>query len=177
MRIRPIIRLLVLTTALAFALSATAACAAAKLKVGDKAPSFTLKDIKGNTYKLSSYQGKRVVVLDFGRFTCEPCRNTMKNLQKLHTKYKSKGLQVFAVNLDGPLAPRVVPQGIKDLGITFPVLLDNRTRTALRYGVQIIPHVVLVDTHGIVRFTHERYDPDIERKLSALIDKYRPKGR
>jgi cytochrome oxidase Cu insertion factor (SCO1/SenC/PrrC family) len=36
-----------------------------KLKVGDMAPDFTLKDLKGNNVKLSDFRGKNNVVLAF----------------------------------------------------------------------------------------------------------------
>jgi peroxiredoxin len=36
-------------------------------KVGEKAPDFTLSDSKGNTYRLSDYQGKKAVVIEFFR--------------------------------------------------------------------------------------------------------------
>jgi cytochrome c biogenesis protein CcmG, thiol:disulfide interchange protein DsbE len=116
-----------------------------------------------------------VVLLDFGRFTCVPCRNVLQDLQKLQVQYKGKGVQIFHMNLDGPLAGRVVPKGIRDLGIRFPVLLDRDSKTAAAYKVEIIPHLVLIDTQGKVRFTHTGYEDGLRAKLVEQIDKYRPK--
>lgn len=48
-----------------FALIFAAASSAAPLKVGDKAPDFTLPDQNGNKVKLSDYLGKKNVVLAF----------------------------------------------------------------------------------------------------------------
>lgn len=50
---------------MAFALIFAAVSAAAPLKVGDKAPDFTLPDQNGNKVKLSDYLGKKNVVLAF----------------------------------------------------------------------------------------------------------------
>jgi peroxiredoxin len=141
---------------------------------GAKAPNFTLKDGAGTKYTLSAYAGKAMVVLDFGRFTCEPCRKTAKALEQLHRGYKGKGLRVFQVNLDGPLAGRVVPQGIKDLGITFPVLLDGDYAVAKRYGVETIPFVAVVDPEGVVRLTHTGYDEGLNARIVELLGEYGP---
>lgn len=142
------------------------------LKIGSRAPNFTLQTLDGKSYQLASYQGKRAVLLDFGRFTCLPCRDMLKDLQKLQVKYKGQKVQIFSINLDGGMAPRVVPKGIKELGVTFPVLQDPGEKVASAYLVSTIPHLVLIDKQGIVRYTHTGYDAGVRAKLEALIAKY-----
>lgn len=145
------------------------------LSVGSKAPNFTLQTLGGKSYSLSSYKGKSVVLLDFGRFTCIPCRDMLKDLQKLQAKYKGQRVQIFSINLDAGMAPRVVPKGIKDLGVTFPVVQDSASKASTAYKIDTIPHLVLIDKQGIVRFTHVGYDPSLRSKLDSLISKYRGK--
>lgn len=142
------------------------------IRVGEKAPSFALKDIKGKTYRLSDYRGKKVVLLDFGRCTCLPCRSVVQDLQKLHVKYAKKNVQIFTVNIDGPDAPKVVPKFIKTYGLTFPVIMDTTLKTAEAYQVFSIPFLVVVDKQGIVRYTHLGYDPDLPRILRNQFDKW-----
>lgn len=48
-----------------FALSLGAGARAAELKVGEKAPDFTLPDQNGNKVHLADFQGKKNVVLAF----------------------------------------------------------------------------------------------------------------
>ncbi|NCO95457.1 MAG: hypothetical protein CO096_29560 [Armatimonadetes bacterium CG_4_9_14_3_um_filter_66_14] len=148
----------------------------AGLRVGTKAPAFTLKGWDGKTYKLSDFRGKKVVLLDFGRFTCIPCRSVVQDLEKLQAKYKNKGVQILSVNLDGPFAQEAVPKGIKEFKLTFPVLLDSKFEAAQAYKVQTIPHLYVVDTKGIVRLSHLGYDPDLQKILSEQFEKYRPKS-
>ena len=143
------------------------------LKVGAPAPRFTLKGYDGKTYKLSNYRGKKVVLLDFGRFTCIPCRSVVKDLEKLHKHYKNRGVQIFSVNLDGPFAKMAVPKGIAEFKLTFPVLLDTKAEVAEAYKVQTIPHLVVIDTKGIIRLNHLNYAPDLQKILSAQFDRYR----
>jgi peroxiredoxin len=145
------------------------------IRVGTQAPEFTLKDPQGKTYKLQDYRGKKVVLLDFGRFTCQPCRNVVQDLEKLHQKYKDQGVQIFSVNLDGPLAARVVPKGIEEFKLTFPVLLDTDYKVAQSYKVEVIPFLVLIDLQGVVRYTHLGYDRQLQKLLSDQFERYRPK--
>ena len=57
--------LIISITAAAFGQATPAAPAAAKLKVGDMAPDFTLTDTTGKPVKLSDFRGKKNVVLAF----------------------------------------------------------------------------------------------------------------
>lgn len=57
-------RLLVIVAALIVTLGSVSS-ARAELKVGDKAPDFTLPDQNGNKVKLSDFLGKKNVVLAF----------------------------------------------------------------------------------------------------------------
>ncbi len=54
-----------LVVALALGLGVSALASAAPLKVGDKAPDFTLPDQNGNKVSLSQFLGKKNVVLAF----------------------------------------------------------------------------------------------------------------
>lgn len=147
------------------------------IKTGTKAPEFTLQDLAGKTYKLQDYRGKKVVLLDFGRFTCMPCRYVVQDLQKLHQKYKDQGVQIFSVNLDGPLAAQVVPKEIEEFKLTFPVLLDKNFQVTQNYKIETIPFLVLIDLQGVVRYTHLGYTKNLQKLLADQFEKYRPKKK
>ena len=58
------------------------------MKKGDIAPDFTANDTTGNSFSLSSYRGK-YVVLDFWATWCGDCRKEIPHLKQLHKEYKN----------------------------------------------------------------------------------------
>ena len=65
--------------------------------IGNKAPSFTLKDTNGKTVSLSDFSGK-VVIIDFWTTWCPPCKESSKELEKLHRKYGERDVVVLGVS-------------------------------------------------------------------------------
>ena len=65
---------------------------------------FALKDLDGNTVKLSNFKGK-VILLDFWATWCKPCQAAMPFLVSLHKKYGDKGFVLIGVNVDRRKGP------------------------------------------------------------------------
>jgi thiol-disulfide isomerase/thioredoxin len=63
------------------------------------APTFSLKDAKGNPVNLPGHKGS-VVLLDFWGTTCELCKIEMPWFMEFQKKYKSEGLSVVGVATD-----------------------------------------------------------------------------
>jgi len=115
---------------------------------GQKAEDFTLNDLAGKPVKLSSLKGK-VVLLDFWATWCGPCRVEMPSIQKLHARFKNKGLVVLGINY-GEEASRVKPFLVKN-GYDFRILLDREQRVGQRYQVGGIPTLFIIDKTGVIR--------------------------
>ena len=126
--------------------------AAGFLKVGEKAPTFTLTAITGETVSLDSYKGKVVVL---GLFhICDPCMMQGSTLQKVYEATQGKSVAVVGVNSSG--------NSKKDVGeflsvfpvkVTYPYLLDfNKTTDKLYGGGKFIPNVYVIDQNGVIRW-------------------------
>lgn len=169
-----------LLVALAFLLGlAVTAPAAPKIKVGQKAPDFALKSLDGSTVKLSQYQGKKVVLVEFFTTDCPWCAKAAPNTRKLFLRYRSKGLQVVAVSV-GDSAGAVRSWVGKNNYTGFPVLLDSDRKTRSAYGVSIVPTQVLVDKSGKVLQLYRGWTPKVEEAvgqdaLAAATGKPLPK--
>lgn len=126
--------------------------AAGLFQVGEKAPTFTLTAITGETVSLESYKGKVVVL---GLFhICEPCMIQGSALQKVHESTRGKNVAVLGVNSSGN-AKREIGEFLSGfpVKVAYPYLLDPAKVTDKLYGGgKFIPNVYVIDQNGIIRW-------------------------
>ena len=99
---------------------------------------------------LESYQG-RVVYLDFWASWCAPCRQSFPWMQAMKNVYGNEGLTVIAINLDHDRAD--AERFLRDFHPDFDVHFDPRGILAEKFNVVGMPTSVVVDRHGVRRFT------------------------
>ena len=75
-----------------------------------KAVDFTLKDLTGDSHKLSGFFPETVVLLNFWATWCVPCVKEFPHLQRLQEQYRDRGLQVLAVSVDRPASRANIPR-------------------------------------------------------------------
>jgi thiol-disulfide isomerase/thioredoxin len=123
-----------------------------KVSVGKTFTDFEMKTPEGEAIKLSDNVGKgKVTLIDFWASWCPPCRKDIPHLIELYKQYKDKGFEIVGVSLDRTNDAWV--KGIKDLNITWPQMSDLKfwqSEGAALYGVNSIPHTVLVDKDGVI---------------------------
>jgi cytochrome c biogenesis protein CcmG/thiol:disulfide interchange protein DsbE len=144
--------ILVLCALLAPVLVAQLVLAAGLFKVGEKAPSFGLTAITGETVGLDAYKGKVVVL---GLFhICEPCMIQGTALQKVSEMTKGKEVAVLGVNSSGD-SKKAVGEFLSafPVKVTYPYLLDlNKLTDKLYGGGKFIPNVYVIDQQGVIRW-------------------------
>jgi peroxiredoxin len=140
---------IVIALSLIFGLSAANAQG---YKVGDKAASFSLKNVDGKMVSLDQVAKKGAIVI----FTCNHCPYSVAyedRIIALDKMYKSKGYPVVALN---PNDPKREPgdsfegmvQRAKEKGFTFPYLVDEKQEFAKMYGTTRTPHVFVLKKEG-----------------------------
>ena len=120
----------------------------AQLRVGETVPEIELPGTKDSIIRLSSLNGK-VVLIDFWASWCGPCRAANPYLQKLYSKYKDKGFEIFAVSLDTKSKEWL--KAIKQDKLRYTQVIDNsgwRSKVAERYFVDQLPTSFLLDRTG-----------------------------
>ena len=133
---------------------------------GQAAPDFVLKSAAGQNLRLSEYRGD-VVMINFWATWCGPCRQEMPLLDELYNRYQRVGFNLLGVNIDDDSSRAM--QMIDELGVTFPVLFDEKKEVSKLYQVEAMPVTVLVDRHGTVRHVHHGYKPGYEEKYLTEI--------
>ncbi|MFM7591043.1 MAG: peroxiredoxin family protein [Isosphaeraceae bacterium] len=107
--------------------------ARAELKVGDKAPEFTLKASDGKTYKLADFAGKKAVVIAwFPKAFTGGCTAECKSLRATSEGLKPTGVAYFTASCDDADTNGKFAQS---LNLDYPILSDPVKDTAKAYGV------------------------------------------
>ncbi|MFC1748743.1 TlpA family protein disulfide reductase [Pseudomonadota bacterium] len=134
------------------------------------APDFTLKSRSGENIKLSELRGQ-VVMLNFWASWCGPCRQEMPILEKLYQRYNQVGFTILGINVEADSNEAL--HWLKNMDVTFPILLDTMNKTSELYSVMAMPTTLLIDRDGNIRYMHKGYIPGVEdeyqQQIRALI--------
>lgn len=139
-----------------------------------QAPNFVAKNLDGKKVELKELLGEGPLLISFWATWCKPCIKELDQLQKVYKKYKKKGFEILAIDVDGPRSRSKVKPVVKGLKWEFPVLWDKTKKIYRKYHVLGIPHTVLIDKSGEIRYTHTTYRPGdeevIKKKIEELLD-------
>lgn len=115
----------------------------AKSYLGKKAPELIVEkwltaqpDTKG-----------KFVLIDFWATWCGPCRKAIPELNEFHKKYSDK-LVVIGISDES----EATVKKMTDPSITYASAIDTKGRTKKTLEVKGIPHVIIMDPEGIVRW-------------------------
>ena len=145
MRLVPVILLLLFSAAM----NTPAAMAIDTGPIAGKyAPLFELQDLSGNTFRLSDYRGK-VVLLNFWSTLCAPCTAELPSLGKLAAVFKDTGFTVLTVSIDA--SDKTVKAFLETNNIFLTVLRDRDKEVFFdQYAGPILPASYLIDGSGII---------------------------
>ncbi len=115
--------------------------------IGHPAVDFTLKDLAGNSFRLSQ-QRDRIVVLDFWASWCGPCVQTMPLVEAVVDELGVDKINLVAVNIQESSSR--AQAAVERLEIAATVLLDSDGQTAAAYAANAIPQTVIIDRSGTV---------------------------
>ncbi|MDT5156212.1 MAG: hypothetical protein QOH51_569 [Acidobacteriota bacterium] len=134
-----------------------------------KAPSLSLRDIRGHVVRLSDYKGK-VVLLNFWATWCPPCRAEMPDLVKMQREYRSLGLQVIGITYP-PETVRGVQRFTRQLRVNYPIALGTKETKSLFDESETLPLTIVIDREGNIRDRIEGIllPEEFEQKIKPLL--------
>ncbi len=151
-----------------------------RLNVGDLAPDFTLKSDSFENVTLSSFHGKKnVVLVFFPLINTSPCEKELCAIRDDIESYEQLDAQVLAISVDSSFAHKLWSD---QLNFNFPLLSDFNKEVSARYGAQydiFLPgkfdyHGVakrsafVVDKDGIIRYAEVLEDGAYEPNYDAI---------
>ena len=146
------------------------------LKVGDKAPDFTLKGSDGKTYKLSDFKGKKAVVVAwFPKAFTGGCTAECKSFKEKGDALKGLNVAYFTASVDDA---DTNTKFAKSLDLDYPILSDPGKATSKAYGNlgangMAKRWTYYIDKEGVVREIDKSIKtvnaaPDVAAKLKEL---------
>lgn len=122
---------------------------AAKAKVGQAAPQFSLQDQDGKTVKLSDFTGK-TVVLEWVNPGCPFVQRhyTAKTFQKLVDEFGSKGVTYLAINTTKDSTNTSNKEWITKNSLSYPILNDAEGAVGHAYDAKTTPQMFIIGKDG-----------------------------
>jgi peroxiredoxin Q/BCP len=158
-------------------LGSSGALKAAELKVGDKAPPFTLMGSDGKTYSLDQFKGKQPVVLAWYPKADTPgCTAECKSFRDKGADLRALNVAYFTISVDTPEANRAFAE---KFSFDYPTLSDPDKSVANAYGV-INPQrgfaqrwTFYIDKNGVIKEIDKKINtanaaPDVAAKVKQL---------
>ena len=113
--------------------------------------------------------------MDFWTYSCINCLRTLPYIKAWNEKYKDSGLVIIGVHT--PEFPfekdeANVRKAVKDLGVTYPVPMDNNYKIWRSFNNEYWPADYFIDATGAVRFHHfgeGAYD-ESEKWIRTLLE-------
>lgn len=137
------------------------------LNVGSLAPDFILKSLEGNYVQLSSFRGRKAVVVNFWAAWCPPCREEMPAFDDIFVKNKEQ-LEILGVNLQE--SKRAINNFLLEIPVTYTILPDPNRDVKKIYNVFTQPVTYFIDKEGMI--IDKKFGPltpkEIEDKFAKL---------
>lgn len=121
------------------------------LKIGDKAPIFKLKGLKGENINLKKLQEKNVLLFFFTS-SCQDCKWEACYWERIYKRYKDKGFAMYGICSSDVISIKAF---LVETPVSFPILLDSEGEVKYRYRLTRNPQAFLIAKNGKLVFIEE----------------------
>ncbi len=142
-----------------------------KVKIGDKAPDFSLPDTDLKPRNLKDFLGRKVILAFFVAAFTDVCTKEMCAFRDSMARLVNLKAQVVGISVNDPFSNKAFAEKNR---LTFPVLSDYSREVIKTYGIQSLDFVglkgytvakrsiLILDENGIVRYVWTTDNPEKE---------------
>ena len=155
----------IIRTLLVVAIALIATAAKAQL------PSVLLKNTEGKTIDTAELNndGKPFVISFFATW-CKPCNRELKAISEQYADWQDEtGMKVVAISIDQAQNINKVKPMVDAEGWEYEVLLDPNSDFRRALGIQMIPHVLIIDGEGKIVESRSGYTEGAENHIIEKI--------
>jgi peroxiredoxin Q/BCP len=138
------------------------------LKIGQKAPDFTLPDKDGKSVSLSDFLGKKVVLYFYPKDNTPGCTRQACAFAGAYSQFKAKGVEVIGVSRDSA-ASHI--RFAEKYNLPFIILSDTGLDAIEKYGVWQEKKLYGKVSMGVVRTT---FIIDEQGNIADIMPKVKP---
>ena len=134
------------------------------------AQDFTLTDLNGNTFHLSDFKGK-IVVLDFMATWCGACKQQILHYDEVWKEYENK-LVLIIIDIDLRESEGALRKFSEQFSHSDWIWARDTANLAKSYKITAIPKTVIIDQNGYIRYSHTGVIPlsTFKNIINQLLD-------
>ena len=137
------------------------------IKVGDTAPTFTLKTLDGKVFNTNELKGK-VIYLNFFATWCGICIKEMPFIESdIWKSIKHDNFVMLSIAREQTVEE--IEKFRKDKNYTLPFAVDSTREIYSLFAPQYIPRNIVIDKDGTIIYTGKNYNKDEFDKMIKLI--------
>jgi peroxiredoxin len=135
---------------------------------GQPAADFKIPTLTGSDFSLKDAKGK-VIVLDFWATWCGPCVKSLPGLIDAMSGFPEDKVVFLTVNQGE--SKEQVQKFLEARGFKMAVGFDTDQSVGKKFGVEGIPHTVVVDPEGKIAFTKTGYSASAAQEITEAVQK------
>jgi len=142
----------------------------AALAAGTTAPDILLPTMEGKKFSLHETLKKGPVIVVFFKISCPVCQFALPYMERIYQAIKGKNATVVGVSQN---SKQDTADFLKEYGITFPIVLDDRQHYPVSnaYGITNVPTTFYITAGGEIEISSVGWSrPDTERMARNLAD-------
>jgi cytochrome c biogenesis protein CcmG, thiol:disulfide interchange protein DsbE len=141
--------------------------------IGSKLPNIDIKTLNGEVFNTSNIDNDgKPIVISFWALWCKPCMKELTAISDVYEDWQDEtGVKVIAISIDDARSMQKVKPTVDGNNWDYEVYLDPNGDLKRAMGVNLIPHVFVLNGNKEIVYQHTSYAEGGENELFEIIKK------